>query len=375
MQNLPTLEEMISFIKKNLKIIFITSISFLLIFIIGVVYTVYTDLKIEKNVTNTIEISDNILSDIDESIPLEEQLEPEEIEAIVEKLQEDGVAFSFHIEKDTAEPFQTPGLLKEILVSPNIINEIEQETNVKFELNPKLVVDVVHNPNNLLMTVIIGTGDLDKNRVLAEAYFNFISNEESSFFDNKATYITQNPTVIQESIDSTQVPSSTLNSISYSRVALYSVIVLVMGSLFGMIIAIIRSVFQKEVSDIYSFSIYDDDLILNLNNNNKSQKKDELYNQIVYAVSHPKRNNKVVLSQEPLENQLVKTLQYKGKNNLDNESFSPILLANDITNINPKISIDEIIVICQKDKTTKAWYEKQRKLVNIYNTKVKVILI
>lgn len=386
MKNLPTLEEILSFLKENLKIIIVTAVSFLTIFALGTGYTIYTENKIENNVNETVEENKNILSSLDESIPLEEQLEPEEIEMIMERLQENGVAFSFYLEKNSAEPFQATGLLKELLISPNTIQEIEQEAETEFEINPKLAVDVDFNSNNLLMTITIGTMDAERNKSIADAYFRMLSNETNSFFENKNVYIVSNPErvynsdVNEESNESTEMETSTTNNFSFRRTVIFAVIIFILGACVGALIALLKSLFNKEVSNIYGFAVKDEDIILNLSGI-KNKTENEENSQILHVLLHPERNTKVVLSEKQLENNLIKKLKessnvHLGKPDVSSDNVFPaVLLAEEIVDIDPAISIDEVIFICRKNETTKYWYEKQRKLLEVYKAPVKVILI
>lgn len=386
MKNLPTIEEMVSFFKENLKIIVITAISFLAIFALGTGYTIYTDNKIQNNVSETVEENTNMLSNIDESIPLEEQLEPEEIEMIMDHLQEDGVAFSFYLEKNSAEPFQATGLLKELLISPSTIQEIEQKAETEFEINPQLAVDVDFNSNNLLMTVTIGTRNAERNQSLANAYFDMLSNETNSFFDNKTVYIVNGPQEIykndvnEENNENTETETPVTNNFSYKRTAVFAVIIFILGVFAGILIALLKSLFKNEVSGIYSFAVKDEDVILNLSTI-KNQTENEKNNQLSHALLHPERNTKLILSEKKLETNFVKILKERtnvhlGKTYISSNNDSPVvLLANDIVDINPNTFIDEVIFICRKNETTKEWYENQRKLLEVYKTVVKVILI
>ena len=99
MKNIPNIDEVITYFKDRFKIILITIVSFLVVFALGVTYTIYTDNKIEGNTKDTVEET-NLLKGIDETVPLEEQLSQDEIKSIVDKLQKNGMKFSFYLEKE-----------------------------------------------------------------------------------------------------------------------------------------------------------------------------------------------------------------------------------------------------------------------------------
>ncbi len=380
LKNLPTIDELLSFLKDNLKIILLTTVSGLILFAVGIGYTVYTDSKIE----GTIEEQETLIPEIDDSIALEEQFTPEETELLVEKLQETGVAFSFYLEKESADPFKSPDLLKELLISPTVLQNLEQGTNTKIEPSPELAVDVTLDPENLLLTVTIGTGNVANNKIIADAYFKVISEEQSPFFDNKSVYIAAEPESINIITDEKEITDAKLNTatnfggLSIKKIIFLTVIVIVAGAIVGIMISLIVSLLKKEVNEIYGFAYKDEDKFLNISNV-QNNSDDEVSTQIVHSIIHPAKKVKLVLSEEDLDEAMIAKLKKEANTQsgkelrLSNEPM--ILIANSIIDIDPKIVIDEIVFICKKNKTSKKWYEKQRKLLEIYDAVIKVILV
>lgn len=380
LKNLPTIDELVSFLKDNLKIILLTTVSGLILFAVGIGYTVYTDSKIE----GTIEEQETLIPEIDDSIALEEQFTPEETELLVGKLQETGVAFSFYLEKESADPFKSPDLLKELLISPTVLQNLEQGTNTKIVPSPELAVDVTLDTENLLLTVTIGTGNVANNKIIADAYFKVISEEQSPFFDNKSVYIAAEPESINITTDEKEITDAKLNTatnfggLSIKKMIFLTVIVIVAGAIVGIMISLIVSLLKKEVNEIYGFAYKDEDKFLNISNV-QNNSDDEVSTQIVHSIIHPAKKVKLVLSEEDLDEAMIAKLKKEANTQsgkelrLSNEPM--ILIANSIIDINPKIVIDEIVFICKKNKTSKKWYEKQRKLLEIYDAVIKVILV
>lgn len=384
MKNLPTIEELMSFLKDNLRIIIVSVVLCLFFFGSGIGYTIYTNSKIEDTVQDTVQ-EENLLDNIDETLPLEEQLEPEEIEMIVDKLQEDGVEFSFYLEKESADPFKSPDLLKELLVSPNVLNTIEQEADTKIVPSPELAVNVTLDSDNLLLTVTVGTGNVEKNRAIADAYFKIISEESAPFFENKTVFIADEPEIIEtldnkNNIDETQLNSSlTISNLTPKRIIFLVIAAIVLGIIIGVIIALAISLLKKEVDEIYGFAIKDEDVILNISNI-RDQSKEEVTKKIVHSIIHPRKKTKLILSETKLDHEIIEHLrdetniQFERNSVLSTDKKMLIIIANNIIDIDPKIKIDEVAFICEKNKTTKKWYEDQRKLLEVYETITKVIL-
>lgn len=383
MKNIPSSEEVITYFKDRFKIILITIVSFLVVFALGVTYTIYTDNKIEGNTKDTVEET-NLLKGIDATVPLEEQLSPEEIKLIVDNLQKNGMKFSFYLEKEPTDPFQATDLIKELLISPSVLKDIEKEINMKIKPSPELAVNVDLDSENLLITVTIGTGDVKMNKLLTEAYFTMISEERNPFFDNKIVYIMSEPEVIKPNSDnelkSTDILSPNSNNLSFKRIAILTIIVIIAGAFTGIILCLVRSILAKEVSELYGFAIKDDDTILNINSL-KIESESEQYEQIVHSIIHPNKKVKLVLSENNLEEGIIirikeeSIIQVGRTHSLPSEAKGLVIIANSILDIDPKIDIDEIIFICIKNKTSKVWYEKQRKLLGVYKSKTKVILV
>lgn len=389
LKNLPTMEELISFLKDNLKLIILTIILSLCLFAVGIGYTVYTNNKTEGSTSEqlTSEEQNVLIPEINETTELEEQLTPEEIDLLRKKLQETGVAFSFYLEKEPAESFNSPSLLKELLISPSMIQTIEEETNLKIEPNPELVVDVGLNPDNALLTITIGTGNEKNNKIIANEYFKIISEESDPFFENKSVFITDKPESVEKITTKEEkqaeagiTSSMSLGGLSLKRISLLTIIVIILGAIIGVGIALINSLFKKEVNEIYGFACQDEDIFLNLSNveNSSAEEKD---NQIVHSIIHPAKKVKLILAEENIEENIIIKLQKENTIQLENESFSTVnfnnlvLVAKSIIDIDPKIAIDEIIFICKKNKTSKKWYTKQRKLLGNYNALIKIILV
>lgn len=381
LKNLPTLDEMLTFFKDNLKTIIITTFSIFSLFLLGIGYTFYTDSKIDKN-ANNIEEQEIKLNELDQNIPFEAQLEPEEIELMVKNFQKDGgVAFSFYTEIDTGESFLANALIKELLISHDVLEKIEKESGTVIEPSPKLAVQVTLNPNTQVMTLKVGTGDRQKNQVIADAYFNMISREDNPFFDNKTVYIVTEPKVIKnyeiesEPMTEAELSTNVGGQLSYKKIIVYAGIAIVIGIFGGFFISLIRNLFKKEVTDLYGFALKDSDTVLNVSNN-KYHDKSEQYNQIIHAILQPEKKSKVVLSEENLESYIVEKLSSMSNNMKIGKNQFSILFANSVLEIDPTVSVDEIIIICKKYQTTKKWYEKQRELLKVYRkSEIKVILI
>lgn len=363
MNNLPTLKDVVSFIKDNFKIIFGTMIISIALFAIGIGYTIYSNSIAGEVQTPTVGGVEG------ESI----SLTAEE----VNKLQEDVVSFNFYVENDAAEPFINYNLLKKLLTAPDILQLIEESAGTEIKPAPEIAINVNLEQSTYILTLSIGTGNYEDNLDIAEAYYKGIQEKLIPFFENKHIYMESVPAKSLNNIVEGESTFEDGSTVSSKDIIIYGIIVLLISFVMGLIIAIFKLMTKKEL-DIFSYAYKDNDKILNLSNLRKNS-EEEFNNKVVHAIAHPQRRLKLILTEIPLSNSLMEKIT-KELNVFESSIPSQIkkdtvIFADDISKIDPTLNVEEVNIVCIKNTTTKKWYQEQRIQLENYDTYVKIIQI
>ncbi|MGB3161821.1 MAG: hypothetical protein WBA84_11315 [Carnobacterium sp.] len=363
MNQLPTLDDVVSFIKNHLKIITLTVIAGFIFYGMGLTYTIYSNHKIVSQEASQSESIDSG----DLSLTQEE----------IDELQKDRVSFNFYVENKDATPFVNYNLLKQLLITPDVTKIIQDKAGVSIEPNPDDAINITLDSTSNILEMSIGTGNYKNNKAIADALYSAMEDESIQFFNNKSVYMSTIPVKNKKALATIE---GTINlestGISTKKIVIYGLLVIIFSTVLGVVIAIVYSTTRKEISDTFTYSYKEDDKVLSFNNfkNISTQEKNK---KIVHAIIHPKGNTKLVLSETIFSEEM--------KNNLENELNSTsreigikpftIIIIKDLSEVNPLLHIDEVIIIIKEKETTKNWYKNQRNQLENYNAPVKVIQI
>lgn len=364
MGNLPTWKDVVSFFKDHLKIIVSTILICLVIYAIGISYSIYSNEK--ENDANESSITGNF-SDNNSTILTKKELD---------QLQNKIVSFDFYLENNEAVQFTNYNLLKELLIAPNIIKMIEDKANSSITPSPELAVNVSLDHSTYILTLTVGTGDYSLNKSILNAYYKSFQEESIPFIKNKNAYIVSTPSLHKQTAEEKEADKEgTLvednESLSMTKIGLYSVIIVIGSAILGIIISLIYSLTRKEIADAFSYAMQEDDTVLNFSDLNDTS-KEELFIKINHAIKHPEKPIKVLLSEKPLDSELLTLINGNSK---EETNKSKILIAKDLSEINPTTHVEEVIIVVEKKNTTKKWYEVQRIQLKNYDAPVKVIQI
>lgn len=371
MNNLPTFKDVLSFIKDNLKIIISTMIVCILIYGLGLGYSLYTNSKVEE----LGDISSGIESNSESSSVLSSEK--------VEELKMDSVSFEFYVETPEAIQFTNYNLMKQLLISPAISKTIEEVAGTKISPSPNFAVHVSLDHSTYILTLSVGTGDYEENMAIATAYYKSMEEGTIPFFsNNKSVYLVTEPMRISDEVlaENSESTLAENNETSLTTMILLGLAVLIASFILGVLIALVYSMTKKEISDSFSYVRNENDVMLNFHQSNNRDQKEKI-SKIAHAVLHPERRVKVVLTESILDDKIVNELKeiisFNTKLPINNElaGDAVIINVNDITELNPKIKVDEFILICEINKTTKNWYHEQRLQLENYNAIVKVIQV
>lgn len=369
MGNLPTWKDVVSFFKDHLKIISVTVFICTVIYGIGIGYSLYSNEKASE--ANELSMQENSI-DSDSAILTKKELDD---------LQNKSVSFDFYVENNEAIQFTNYNLLKKLLIAPNVIKMIEEKANSVISPSPELAINVSLDHSTYVLTLTVGTGDYKLNKLISNAYYKSFQDGSLPFFKNKYAYIVSTPKLHKQTEEEkeankegTLVEDST--SLSTEKIGSYGVVIIIGSAILGTIISIIYSLTRKEIADAFSYATQEEDIILNFSNL-KNISKEELFVKIGHAVNHPQKPFKVLLSEIPLDSGLVSLISrgIKEQTSELKTNNSKVLIAKDLSEIDPAIHVEEVIIVIEKKRTTKKWYEIQRVQLKNYQTPVKVIQI
>lgn len=281
-------------------------------------------------------------------------------------------SFEIYVEQEIAGQFLNADLLEEILNQSNVIKEIIDMDNLETEsfseenlrsdglpLEEAITpIAVEKHPSTNIMRISFGVGTKAENLEVAEAYYKWLETTQLPFFKDKQIYFMSTPNTIESS--NVNLPKEPVNII---RVGILLFASLIAGIIFGVVIALLKAIFNKKIMYAFAYHWNKADIFLNFSDGVSAK---ELENSLI----HPARGNKVILSEEKIEdsdiNYLMELTSYKNK----------MLFKTDIHQINSNETIEEFIFIVKRRKTTKAWYQNQRKKLKSYtNPVVKIIQI
>ena len=281
-------------------------------------------------------------------------------------------SFEIYVEQEIAGQFLNADLLEEVLNQSNVVKEIVNRTNLEtlsfsddnlksggLKLEEAITpIAVERHRSTNIMTISFGVGTKEENLELARAYYKWLETTQLPFFKDKQIHFMSAPSMIK-SINTSLVKEP----VNIIRVGMLLFASLFAGIFFGVVIAFLKTVFNKKI--IYAFSYYwnEKDIFLNFSDEVNMKK---LENSLI----HPTRGNKVILSEEKIEdsdiNYLTALTPYKDQ----------MFFKTDIHQIDSNETIEEFIFIVKRKKTTKAWYQNQRKKLKSYtNSVVKIIQI
>ena len=356
MMHLPTLKQTKEFLQDNKKTIFGTALALVLLYALGIAYTLFSDDKVEE------------IKKIDPATGLELQLITDtEYKALLE----DAVRFDFYVENTEGYAFTNFNLLEAVLLSPEVyeaIHEIEPivateaiEAMEEGDIPANYMIDVDTDYDTSELHITVGTGDEAKNEAIATVLYKAMQEGTIPFFENKSIYLLSEPHVVQ--LEKGPEQTNETGSTSMLLYLVMGVGLFIAGLLLGMLLGFIRLFFKKEITDVFNYRMSDDETVLDLSHTTAAAQEAAL----AHGIQHPAASRKLILSEEPMESTVQKRLeQMEGM---------PYVFTQSVLSADPLLSFDEIIIVSRKNGTTKDWYKNQRTLLENYATPIKIILI
>lgn len=296
--------------------------------------------------------------------------------------------FRFYMKLPDGYSFQNGLLMDEILNSPvtyeqldaAVSFEIEEyfeepaeatETTTTQEVERFRMIDVHVDPNSNVFTIIAELGDPERNDEVIDFYYDALVNEELEVLEDNEIFVLNEPGYINDS----QFDPDFYDNISETYVQprlidVWDIIIAVTFALFLMLlISILREVFNKTLNYSFAYNTGDsyDSLLFD-------EKTDD-FDLVRYFVGSPRHTNKVLLSEKPLDREMVEGLEAGNELNLTGKNADQICVSNLTTLADFKLTedIQEVVVFVESHETTRDWYKQEINYSRVLKLPVKTV--
>lgn len=365
---IPTWQELKNYLVNGKKIIYITMGTIVVLFSLLYAYNIYANYQQLKKDDGEFLSQDEITS-ITESDP--EEVSVQQLNAVETALTQDRYLFSVLIEREDQSLYNYPQLIREFLISDDVVNFVEEKTGKKLLPNPEMAVKVEEDSDTHLQKILIGTGNEEDNNAFALAYYSVFQEEGLiKALDDKAVYLMNEEPYIEEVETWYDVVFEQIQIFSPFRAVLVLIIALLFGFIMGVLIVLIKTIYQKEVPFLYSLEYNKSDKILYFNQL-KAVSTEEMNQKIAHVII-PRENKKtVIITQIQLGDKTIEDSSIMEA--IESTSNSIPLFVKDVDEIDPNYSFEEVIILVKQNKTTKVWYENQRIQLERFNVPVVIV--
>lgn len=371
MQTEITLNDFFSFLKKNLKLILITSLIFLLAGSTIVAFQEFRNYssfnRVEEEVAE--ETAEETLVDNGEIERLyntdPEELTMAETEILDNYLLRDAYYFTVLIEEPDFSPYNRANLMHEFLMSEQVLEQLEQEIGTTIQPSPEQAIRNSYNESNVLHTFTFTTGDRETNQALADAVYDVVLNKELPILENRYIYPKATPTLLELDTgtqDELEMESSEKSTSSLViRVILTGIVSFVLGLIFGMILAFIREKFSDEISYLYTYPVNKRDIVMRYDAGTEVNN-----DSVIHVIKTPINLEKVViLGDSDQRDKIQRALN----------DYSSINVVSSIAEMASNKSIDEAIILVNINETSKKWFKQQMDILEIHDVHKKILVL
>lgn len=271
-----------------------------------------------------------------------------------------------YIEQNFIGTYINSDLIEVLMTREEVVNNISKDTGVdiqasldKFAENNVPIdseedpINVERNTSSHIMNISINIGTEEENINVLRAYDEWLKDNEDPFFEDKNVFFVNQPSIKQD-----QLLNNQTDGVSAKRYILMSTIGLFVGVIIGVTIGIIKAWTNKKINYSFVYGWNPKDIYFKENNDSTNSK---LAHDLVSGLS----KNKVILTQYDLDSEL--------KNKMHSLE-SKLLILHDLTELKVNQTIDEVVILIEKNTTEKKWYNQQRRLLELYpEVRVKLI--
>lgn len=298
--------------------------------------------------------------------------------------------FSLYIENEDATWFNNNNLLNLYFTLDPVVEDIENATGVNLtevdENRDEIglpedssLIHVYQSDSNGVMTFTVNTGNEEDNMNVANHIYSSIQNNEIDFLEPRNVYSVIPPQLNEEEDSTEESVSPEEQQTASNQESGPTVLGIIRNGVIGLIVGLVAmtgivfllSLFSEKLK--YSF-VYDVD------ENDKhivydSQAENDA--SVAQILAMPFSKQKLILSEQPLENEEKMLLAGNDRVSFDNKTDegTNLLEKQTLENTDIKVDFSEIIIIVRPYETSRKWYKKQRKLMDLYNLPTKIIQI
>lgn len=306
-------------------------------------------------------------------------------ETITENVESTPAYFRFYMKLPDSHSFQNQSLMDEILNSPlayemlndsisfDVAEYFEEPAQVEEDVEEERfrVIDVQADSNSNVFTLIVELGDQDRNLEVLDFYYNSLVNEEFEVLEANEVFIINEPSVFSyDDLESENIEDLSDDYVQTSLIDAWDVIIAVTFALLMMLlVSILREVFNKTLN--FSF-------VYNTGDNYESLLYDKESNNLElvrYFIGTPKHMNKIILSEDTLDKETVRSLEESNEISFREKDSNQIYLKNltTLSDLNLTADIQEVIIFVYSQKTKREWYKEEIKYSRVLKLPVKTI--
>lgn len=296
--------------------------------------------------------------------------------------------FQYYVERQEGSAFTNIEILKEYFTNEDLLldltNELdiplanlffgdereslvqEDSTAVEEDEEAELiaaneeyfVLDIFKADPSHLYTFSVTSENNQKSLELAQYYYNLVNEDVVPFYQDKNVYILTEPKISEDQVkidDSIEIEIISDNPIILPSIVMGYILslILITGFMF------IKTIFSKEITYAFSYLWHENHMFLVYDPNTNNMDEVEQF------ISKPLAHSKVIVSENELSTDIKEILSVSQIKEND-VSLSDVVYQS-VLEINQGSQLDEIIILVEEDRTSRKWFRKQQRLLEVYN--------
>jgi len=300
------------------------------------------------------------------------------------------VQFDLYIEDEDASWFKNNNLLNLYFTLDRVVEDIESATGVNLAnidenreerglAEDSYLIHVYQDESNGVMTFTVNTGNESDNMEVANHIYGYFENNTIEFLESRRIFPVTGPQLEgknseeQSSQESQLAQTEESTSQSSSNPVLQNIQNGILGLIVGLTVMIgllfVQSLFSKKLKYSFAYNIDDGEnhIIYNPSVGNEDN--------VSQLVAIPFSKQKLILAEQSLNDDdrtlLAGNERVSFDRDTDKETY--LLEKNNLSDVDIKRDFTEIIILVSPYKTSRKWYNNQRKLMELYDVPTKTV--